>query len=443
MTASSRMTAEKWEPWKERIDGTENNDMGAVWADIMKSDDLQVEEKKAATEYIKNLMKMRGYNLATMTEAQREAYNKKHGIGVNGVNADGEEPQQATVTGARARWNPTDGYVEDPGGRFVQVQMPDGSPAYIVADAPRGIITGYMPAPQEEPQREYHPDRIDQNNPPDDGGTPPPPPAAVGNLKNEEEEPTQPLNSMPMRQVKRKVDGKMTTVEEEDWMATTPARGHQFIYNEAGLSREVAGQFVKANLDSATKALDKAKKEAPKMGTSLVKYKQQQAEHQAKVDAAQQAVDYWQGVKAIQSAIVSAEMAEQAERDRAATTTLCAATSSAPSATTSTTSAVPTGRACCLSPKQKDGNNTADMDTCNPAAGSASGGARLNALMLPLALQFVAEDGVAIVEQVGDTDYVGSCSCMGRPFLVAVGLALFLAGGLHVHHVVLLQVVVG
>lgn len=119
------------------------------------------------------------------------------------------------------------------------------------------------------------------------------------------EQPT--VEPMPMRE-----DG------EADFLATTPERGHQFIYNEAGLSREEAGQFVKANLETATKALDKAKKDAPKMGTSLVKYKQQQAEHQAKVDAAQQAVDYWQGVKATQSAIVSAEMAEQAERDRAA-----------------------------------------------------------------------------------------------------------------------------
>ena len=119
------------------------------------------------------------------------------------------------------------------------------------------------------------------------------------------EQPT--VEPMPMRE-----DG------EADFLATTPERGHQFIYNEAGLSREEAGQFVKANLLTATKALDKAKKDAPKMGTSLVKYKQQQAEHQAKVDAAQQAVDYWQGVKATQSAIVSAEMAEQAERDRVA-----------------------------------------------------------------------------------------------------------------------------
>lgn len=112
---------------------------------------------------------------------------------------------------------------------------------------------------------------------------------------------------MPMRE-----DG------EADFMATTPERGHQYIYNEAGLSREEAGEFVKANIDAATKELEGLKKKAPKMGTSLVKYKQQQAEHQAKVDAAQQAVDYWQGVKATQSAIVSAEMAEQAERDRVA-----------------------------------------------------------------------------------------------------------------------------
>lgn len=105
---------------------------------------------------------------------------------------------------------------------------------------------------------------------------------------------------------------------EADFMATTPERGHQYIYDEAGLSREEANQFVNANLDAATKTLNSEKKKTPKMGTSLVKYKQQQAEYQAKVDAAQQAVDYWHGVKAVQSAIVAAENAEKAERDRVA-----------------------------------------------------------------------------------------------------------------------------
>ena len=121
----------------------------------------------------------------------------------------------------------------------------------------------------------------------------------------EEEQPT--VEPMPMRE-----DG------EADFMSTTPERGHQFIYNESGLSREEAGQFVKANIDAAEKELTKLKGKAPKMGTSISKYQQQKAEHQQQIDDAQRVVDYWNGVKAVQNSILTAEAAERAERDRAA-----------------------------------------------------------------------------------------------------------------------------
>lgn len=121
----------------------------------------------------------------------------------------------------------------------------------------------------------------------------------------EEEQPT--IEPMPMR-----VD------READFMATTPERGHQFIYNETGLSREEAGQFVKANIDAANKELTKLKGKAPKMGTSISKYQQEKAALQQQIDDAQRVVDYWNGVKAVQSAILTAEAAERAERDRIA-----------------------------------------------------------------------------------------------------------------------------
>lgn len=105
---------------------------------------------------------------------------------------------------------------------------------------------------------------------------------------------------------------------EADYMSTTPERGHQYIYNEAGLTREEAGQFVKANIEAANKELNKLKGKSPKMGTSITKYQQEKAALQQQIDIAQRVVDYWDGVKAVQQGIVNAEAAEREERDRIA-----------------------------------------------------------------------------------------------------------------------------
>lgn len=471
--ASTRLTPERWEPWRERIDNTTNDDMRDVISDIIGSQELQDEEKKAAINYVGNLMQMRGYNLRTTadakdkingTEAVDEAVDADNESYQNGYEADeqsrrdiaieysmnpDDEVRAAAVEGVRQRieddadmevegWreegrkmmhsdgsirpavlkvknengedtevyivsgevvmtadgtmvdrdrtleanggstsiviydpatgerrqiDPTsdmgilsigeatsaedfeyeiqrrrDEYVQrmlDEAQGTVRVDlgqqltMPDGREGTVMAISPDGesftvvandgsgevrmersdlqqvadatALADYQARHQEEAAAVEQPT---VETPTAEVETPAAEPVveATGTVA---EQPT--VEPMPMRE-----DG------EADFLATTPERGHQYIYNEAGLSREEAGQFVKANLETATKALDKAKKDAPKMGTSLVKYKQQQAEHQAKVDAAQQAVDYWQGVKATQSAIVSAEMAEQAERDRIA-----------------------------------------------------------------------------------------------------------------------------
>lgn len=122
-----------------------------------------------------------------------------------------------------------------------------------------------------------------------------------------ETQPEGSVDPMPMRE-----DG------EADFMASTPDRGHQYIYNESGLSREEAGQFVKANIDAAEKEFNKLKGKAPKMGTSISKYQQEKAAWQEQIDNSQRVVDYWQGVKSVQNTILAQEVAERAERDRLA-----------------------------------------------------------------------------------------------------------------------------
>ena len=68
--ASFRMTPEKWEPLREQIDATDNEHMADfVTNNIIGSQDMPVQEKKAALDYVRNLSKMRGYNLAQANNA--------------------------------------------------------------------------------------------------------------------------------------------------------------------------------------------------------------------------------------------------------------------------------------------------------------------------------------------------------------------------------------
>lgn len=68
--ASFRMTPEKWEPLREQIDATDNEHMADfVTNNILGSQDMPVLEKKAALDYVRNLSKMRGYNLAQANNA--------------------------------------------------------------------------------------------------------------------------------------------------------------------------------------------------------------------------------------------------------------------------------------------------------------------------------------------------------------------------------------
>ena len=95
---------------------------------------------------------------------------------------------------------------------------------------------------------------------------------------------------------------------EPDFSRANPERAHRFIYDEAGLSREEADQFIEANKKAADDALEKLQRRQPKIGTSLAKYRKEQAAWQQQVDAAQQQVDYWAGVRSIQ---LERERAEQ------------------------------------------------------------------------------------------------------------------------------------
>ena len=108
----------------------------------------------------------------------------------------------------------------------------------------------------------------------------------------------------------------LTKDGEPDFYASSPQRSHKFIYEESGLDRNEANEFVQLQLDQANKALEKVKSSSqPKMGTSIMKYKQAKEQHQKLVDEAQNTVNYWKAVRAKQAEISKAEREEMAQKD--------------------------------------------------------------------------------------------------------------------------------
>ena len=102
---------------------------------------------------------------------------------------------------------------------------------------------------------------------------------------------------------------------EPDFSKVDASRAHTYLYNEAGLSREEANQFVEANKKAADKKLETLKGKKPQMGTSIAKYRKESAAWQQKVDEAKKNADYWNDVKTNQAKVVAAENAERAKRD--------------------------------------------------------------------------------------------------------------------------------
>ena len=118
---------------------------------------------------------------------------------------------------------------------------------------------------------------------------------------------------MPMRVVGK---GK-NAAQEEDWLATSPKRGHDYVFKESGLDAEEANAFVENKVAEAEKNLEKVKGKAPKMGTNIAAYKEAKADYVARVAEAQKAVDYWHAVKAERDKVLLEERRARKEKDKA------------------------------------------------------------------------------------------------------------------------------
>lgn len=131
--------------------------------------------------------------------------------------------------------------------------------------------------------------------------------AAASQQQPVEQEPeaTEEVTEEPVEEEQPDEDAMPMNGDEVDWLATSPERGHRFLYDEAGLSPEEADAVVANSVKDAEKELEKVSKKAPKPGNAaqLNKYRAEKAAHEQQVAAAQAAVDYWKGVQATQEAI--------------------------------------------------------------------------------------------------------------------------------------------
>ncbi len=145
--------------------------------------------------------------------------------------------------------------------------------------------------------------------------------AAASQQQPDEQEPeaTEEVTEEPAEEEQPDEDAMPMNGDEVDWFATSPERGHRFLYDEAGLSPEEADAVVANSVKDAEKELEKVSNKAPKPGNAaqLNKYRAEKEAHEQQVAAAQAAVDYWKGVQATQQQVVADLVRRQAD-ERAA-----------------------------------------------------------------------------------------------------------------------------
>lgn len=93
--ASFRLTDEKWQPLKEKIDDTTNEDFGKVMSGILSDKNLAPQEKSAVWDYAQRMLIMRGHNMGQvaatkngMTDRATNASNESYEAGYNAGSED-------------------------------------------------------------------------------------------------------------------------------------------------------------------------------------------------------------------------------------------------------------------------------------------------------------------------------------------------------------------
>ena len=76
--ASRQIGADEWQELKEKIDGADNERISDILnSEIIGNDDLSTESRKAAMDYAKNLLEMRGYNMGLLNSVKDDISDKE------------------------------------------------------------------------------------------------------------------------------------------------------------------------------------------------------------------------------------------------------------------------------------------------------------------------------------------------------------------------------
>ena len=117
--ASLRLTADKWAPIKEEIDGTTNEDFGKVMKDMLSNDELSDQEKQAVWDYAQRLVIMRGHNMGQeaatrngMTDKETNTANESYTQGYNTTDATAMNDAKNRLAAAQQKF---DEYMEQTG----------------------------------------------------------------------------------------------------------------------------------------------------------------------------------------------------------------------------------------------------------------------------------------------------------------------------------------
>lgn len=117
--ASLRLTADKWAPIKDEIDGTTNEDFGKVMKDVLSNDELSDQEKQAVWDYAQRLVIMRGHNMGQeaatrngMTDKETNTANESYTQGYNTTDATAMNDAKNRLAAAQQKF---DEYMEKTG----------------------------------------------------------------------------------------------------------------------------------------------------------------------------------------------------------------------------------------------------------------------------------------------------------------------------------------
>lgn len=120
--ASFRLTADKWTPIKEEIDGTTNEEFGKVMKNVLSNDELSDQEKQAVWDYAQRLVIMRGHNIGQeaatrngMTDKETNTANESYTQGYNTTDATAMNDAKNRLAVAQQK---LDEYMEQTGRKF-------------------------------------------------------------------------------------------------------------------------------------------------------------------------------------------------------------------------------------------------------------------------------------------------------------------------------------